>query len=125
MADTDPQDCGGGGQADKKMNTFTYTKEFAESIWLPFERHSEMALIITDKDSQFDDFLNKESCRVSETGYHYSDREMKSGWKMVIHQKIRLEKFYRTISQNDRIEGMTNDEIVRLQTQRGRADAQS
>ena len=107
------------------MNIFTYTKEFAKSIWLPFERHSEMAQIITNKDSQFDDLLNSRSCRVSEKGYHYTEKEMRVAWKMVIYQKIRLEKYYRAVPLNSRLDGMSNKKIVKLQTQRDHADAQS
>ena len=71
----------------------TYTKEFAESIWLPF-KPGTIRSCIADAHSVKADFLNDPACWTSITGHVYTDKEMNSLWGMIQEQKKRVQAFF-------------------------------
>ena len=80
----------------------TYTSEFAKTIGLPFNGQEGELLI--NGSSTKEDFLNYKQNWFSIRGLKYSEKEMASFWKIIENQKKRIEKFYRGVPLNSKLE---------------------
>tara|TARA_R100001163_G_C5055244_1_gene191721 strand:- start:345 stop:602 length:258 start_codon:yes stop_codon:yes gene_type:complete len=81
---------------------FTYTKEFAESVWKIFGGFK--AELIVDKDSSVNQLLSRDDQWYSEQGSKFQKIDMMAQWKAINFDKIRIEKLYRKVPLNNSIQ---------------------
>ena len=80
----------------------TYTSDFAKTISLPFTGNPGECLI--NKNSTIEDFLKCKDNWFSVTGKKFTKKDMYDFWKIIENQKIRIEKFYRGIPLNSKLQ---------------------
>ncbi len=70
-----------------------YTKEFAESIWIPFA-NGPFRNAIANVHSNLDDLLEDPRSFDTATGGKFTEAEVKNLWGMVTAQKRRVQALY-------------------------------
>lgn len=74
--------------------TYTYTTEFARSIWQPFEADSRIGKLLCDPLSRRRQWMKDPANWLSEAGVRFSQEGMNSLWGMIETQKRHIQALF-------------------------------